>query len=204
MSTLLRVLALFPLFSSGCLFALQEALDEDPKADGESCDEDDDCRSEFCRGGMCTASSCDTAADCEDGFVCDDPAAWEEGLSLGFAKGVCVPTCDRCPFRAEPRWICGGQTCGYDASPIVDAGESYEGIVGEPIALHGEVDLDDGRDMVSAQWWLSGTVVATGLDAEIAVDMPGTWSIDLVVTDDASSVGVATATVVVCDEPDCG
>jgi hypothetical protein len=200
MAKLFRVLALFPLLSSGCLFGLHEAFDEDPKSDGESCDEDDDCESSYCRGGMCTASSCDTTAECESGFVCDEPADWEEGLSFGLAKGACIPTCDRCPFRVEPRWICGGDLCGYDASPWVDAGEMYEGIAGDPIAVRGEVELDDGRELVSAEWHLQGTVVASGLEAELVIDMPGTWTIDLLVTDDGPSSGSASATIVVCGE----
>jgi len=200
----LRVLALVPLLSCGCVFGLFE---KDPKTDGESCDEDDDCASERCRGGMCTGSSCDSSAGCQAGFSCDEPAAWEEAVSLGTAKGVCIPTCDRCPFRVEPRWVCSdpegpaSSPCGYDASPWVEAGEAYDGIVGDPIAVRGEVELDDGRELVSAEWMFQGTVVASGLEAEITIDVPGTWSLDLIVTDDEYGSATASATIVVCGEP---
>jgi hypothetical protein len=201
MSVLVRMLALLPLLSSGCFaFALKEALDEDPKRDGESCDGDGDCESESCRGGMCTASSCDSSAQCEAGFVCDEPSDWAEGWSLGTAKGACVPTCDRCPFRVEPRWVCGGETCGYDASPWVDAGGPYDGIAGDPIEVHATVELDGGRELASAEWWFQGTVVATGLDAEITIEMPGTHSLELIVADDAPLGASATATITVCGE----
>jgi len=198
---MLRMFLVVPLFSSGCFaFAIAEAVEKDPRRDGESCSDDDDCDSEVCRGGMCTASSCESSGECEQGFVCDEPPSWVEGLSLGFARGACMPTCDRCPFRVEPRWICGGELCSYDTAPWVDAGDAYDGIVGDPIAVTAEVDLDDGRELVSAQWMWQGEVVASGLEAEIVIEAAGTWSVTLVVTDEAAATGSASVPLHVCVE----
>ena len=178
----------------------------DPKVDGESCDDDDDCRSSHCVGGMCTGSSCDHAGDCQGGFSCAEPGTLVEVFSLGLADGSCVPTCDVCPIE-NPRWTCSGESCGYDGTPWVDPGGPYTAVVGEPVRLSGSAELVDGRDVETASWesWSDGTL-GEGLEIDAVFMTPGEQEVTLVVQDDATMSGSAPAMVSVCSPEDgpCG
>lgn len=173
---------------------------DDPKRDGASCHHDDECESSVCKGGMCTASSCNVTSNCQSGFTCDMAPTWLEVASLGAAKGVCLPDCDTCPSDENPRWICGGSTCSYDANPRLEISAPTEAIVGDPIALAVDVELDHDRELGTISWTWNGMVVSTERTAEITPELPGTISVELTVTDDDYGYASATATIAVCAE----
>lgn len=184
--------------ASGCVFDLFDHEDP-PKRDGAECDHDEGCKSGACRGGMCTASSCNVTSNCAGGFTCEMAPTWVEVLSLGLAKGVCLPDCNTCPLEHE-RWSCAGTVCGYDADPHLTIGGPYEGIVGDPIALAVTFELDDGRELGTIEWSWNGMIVSTEATAEIVPDAPGTFWANVTVTDDASGYASAAVELRVCAE----
>lgn len=190
-----RIIAIVALgFASGCFIA--DAFDE-PNRDGASCEEDADCASDTCVGGMCAYSSCNGPGDCEADFRCDEPELWEEGITLGLAKGRCAPTCSACPDDDE-RWSCSDMVCRYDGTPRVDAGGPYEGVVGQPLVLHGAAELAEGRDLGSATWMFAGSEIATGLEVDHLPVAPMNGTLELLVTDETGLSSFATASVHVC------
>jgi hypothetical protein len=180
-------------------------FDPQPRSDGEACDQDDQCRSERCHGGMCTGSSCDIDGDCVAGFRCAEPGRLVEVLTLGAAKGSCVPTCEACPD--DGRWACTGNACSCDDAPFVDAGGPYTAVVGETVRLVGSAEPAPGRNVESAVWstWEVGEL-GHGLEAEVVFTTPGIHTVALLVTDDDSASGTAHAEVDACSPVDgpCG
>lgn len=188
-----------------CLAGCFGLFEPDPQPDGESCDEDDECRSGSCVGGMCVGSSC-RSNGCEPGFTCSDPGTLAEVLTLGLASGSCVPTCDVCPLE-NPRWTCSGTSCGYDGSPHVDPGGPYEAVVGEPVRLSGSAEPADGAEITEVTWdsWRDGPL-GDGFEIDAVFMTPGEQEVTLTVRDDEHGLGSAAAQISVCSREDgpCG
>ena len=180
---------------AGCLFP------PEPAPDGSVCSDDGDCESGSCLGAtFCAFSSCDHDADCDSAFSCDEPAQWQEWLSFGTAHGRCIPKCSLCPTDQE-RWSCSpgaDERCFFDDRPVVDVGTSYEGVIGEPIALEAVADFAPGRALASVEWMLNGEIVGDALAIEVVIEDPGATSVDLLVTDTEGAAGASSASVRVC------
>lgn len=193
-----------PRFFAALLLAIAPAgcfiFEDEPKRDGASCHHDEDCKSDVCRGGMCTASSCNVTSNCQGGFVCDMAPTWLEVVSFGAAKGVCLPDCNTCPSDEEPRWSCGGTVCSYDADPHLQIVGELDGIVGDTIALEAVIELDHDRELQTIEWNWNGMIVSTQSTAEIVPTAAGTTYLTVIVTDDGYGSAVAELTLTVCAE----
>jgi hypothetical protein len=173
----------------------------DPQPDGESCDSDEGCRSGHCVGGICAYSSC---GSCAEGFSCEQPGAWVEVLSLGLARGTCVPTCEVCPWQDEPRWMCHSPSseCTYDASVHVTLEGPATAEVGEPVRFVATIEPDEGREVETIAFALDSTPVGDTEEVEFTIDVPGVHWVDITVTDDVASIGSAHAEIMVCGPTD--
>ena len=181
--------------ATGCLFP------PEPQPDGADCEVDDDCESGSCLGSrFCAYSNCTNTSYCEAGFVCEEPPAWQEVVTLGLVKNRCVPDCTICPTD-EPRWSCGDR-CFFDSRPIVDPGGPYDAMVGHTVVLEGAVDLAPGREIDEVVWMEGAEVLGDELTVEVAIDGLVSPTFTLVVTDDDGSTGSQSVQVNVCSPLD--
>ena len=94
-------------------------------SDGEACEADDECSSEYCLSGYCAGSECGETSDCEDGWSCrhvDPNIAAEIGAEVinyfggdvepeGYYR--CFATCGHCP--ASHHCTDGAELCSLGA-----------------------------------------------------------------------------------------
>ncbi len=171
----------------------------EPQPDGADCESDDECESGTCFGGrFCAFSTCTNTSYCESGFRCEEPALWQEVVSLGLVRNRCVPECSQCP-PDEDRWSCGGDDqCHFDPRPVVEVHGSSRVELGQRLTLEAVVDLAPGREVDTVSWTLGGDVVGEQLTLEIEVDDPQPGTIVVSVTDDDGSLGSASTELMVC------
>jgi hypothetical protein len=190
------------VWASGCELE-DEAPPEEPPllAAGEPCERAEDCALDVCRGGICVdAGSCGVGGDgCAAGFVCQDPHAFEVALSLGLARGSCRATCDVCPHQTDPFWSCADDDiCTFDPAPQIRIEGPAHAIVGEPVSLSADVMAHPDQELVEVTWEVDAELVATGAQAEVTFDRPGTRRVIVTATDDGDHVGEAILEVAAC------
>lgn len=161
-------LGALPLLGPSCLVKLP---------DGETCEGDDECKSEVCLQGTCAGSHCTDDGDCNDAWRCiyyppnavddflNDVGDYFTGNDDG-ANGtnLCTATCGNCPSSQH----CDSSTDNLCALgpplPVVTLDPVAQAPLGETVTLQGHGEIESGS-ITTWQWEVSD-VLTEGAWAE--------------------------------------
>jgi hypothetical protein len=153
----------FVLVSTACLLPPRN------QADGASCSDDDECKSERCNQGYCLGSTCKPgdSSSCDSGWKCvhSDPD-FISGFFGADGSDRCEPTCGSCPgnsYCAKGDKV-GESLCTFGKAPLDITIEAPRAVAGQPARLVAVAAAPAGA-IVKCQW-------ETG-DGQPGVETPG-------------------------------